>query len=160
MHQLEGWFESDSARSAFNFAVALGEADEADALAPTVASWLEGGRCRAVVTGYLRGVNSRHGTLPVDWGQRLEQAVKDHSEYAAHVTANSDLSQSGFQRIMRLVESGALQPSLLKVFTSPNWEPHIGLREQLQLFELLLRFQDPHIPRVADSISLNFADRR
>ena len=141
LRRLGDWFASDKALSAFNFAVALGEADEQNAAAPTFASWLEAGRCRGAVAGYLRGVGTRQGSLPVEWSQRLERATEFHAEYAAIVTVDSDFSERGFQRVMRLVQTGTLPPSVLIAFNSPNWEPHVGLRERRQIIDLLLSMQ-------------------
>jgi hypothetical protein len=140
--QLVDWFDSGKPRSAFAFAVALGGADQHDALTPTIGSWLEAGRCRGMVAGYLQGVGSREGTLPDEWKQGLERAAGHWPEYAGLVTVDADFSRAGFQRIMRLVESGALAPTVLTTFDSPKWEPHVGSPERSQILDLLLGVSD------------------
>jgi hypothetical protein len=143
MQALADWFDSGRARSAFNLGVALGEADRGDAVAATAAAWLEAGRCAAVVVGYLRGVASRHGTLPSVWGEGLDRGAQAHPEYAGLLTLDCDFSRAGFQRVMRLLALGALPTNCLSAFASPNWESHLGVEERVELLEFLLRFQEP-----------------
>ena len=142
MQQLVDWFDSGKAKSAFHLGVALGEADQGNLIAATVASWLEAGHCVALVMGYLRGIVSRQGALPSEWGQRLDQATQAHAEYAAMLTLDADFSQTGFQRVMRLVASGALPMSYLRGFTAPNWESHLGVEDRLQILQLVLRLEE------------------
>jgi hypothetical protein len=136
--QLEEWFTSPEAKSCFNFALALGEVDHTDLLAPIVGCWLEAGACRSVVSGYLRGLVIRRGAMPDDWASRLETLAVKHAEYAATVTADADFSARGFQRINRLVKSGSIPATFLKTFLYGPWEPFVGHSERLELLELLL----------------------
>jgi hypothetical protein len=141
MQRLADWFDSDKAKSAFHLGIALGEGDRDAALAAIVASWLEARRCRGVVAGYLRGLASRQGTLPAEWGERLDQAAKGDAEYAALVTIDADFSLSGFRRVISLVASGALPPGYLNAFTSPDWETPLGVGEKAEILQLLLHPQ-------------------
>jgi hypothetical protein len=139
--QLDNWFNSTFAVSAFPLGVALGEADKGNATADIITSWLETGQCRVVVGGYLRGVSSREGTLPTEWRERLDRLSEVHPEDAALITAEADFSQVGFQRIIRLVRSGVVSATCLGVFTSPYWAPPLRSEDREDLLRILLQEQ-------------------
>jgi hypothetical protein len=103
---LADWFDSDSARSSFNLGISIADYD--DRLQFTIESWLETGRCRGFVAGYLRGVGTRRGILPTEWSRRLDDVANLHPQYAASVTLDSDFSWAGVQHVMRLFESHAI----------------------------------------------------
>jgi hypothetical protein len=142
MQRLVDWFDSDNAKSGFQFGVALGEADRGDLIAAIVASWVEAGRCAALVVGYLRGLASRHGTLPSEWGQRLDQVAQVHAQYAAQLTLGADCSQAGFQRVMQLMASGSLPVIYLRGFAAPDWESHLSVEARAEILQFLLHLQD------------------
>jgi hypothetical protein len=139
LQRLADWFDSDKAKSAFQFGSALGEADRGNVLAATIASWLKAGRCTALVLGYLRGIVARQGALPNDWRLRLDSAANSNAEYAALLTLDTDFSEAGFQRVMQLMSSEALPISYLKGFASPNWEASLGVQDKVTILQLLLR---------------------
>jgi hypothetical protein len=58
------------------------------------------------------------------------------------LTLDADLSQAGFQRIMRLMASDALPIAYLRGFAAPYWESHLGVEERLEILHLLLRLQE------------------
>src|SRR5262249_8030923 len=95
MGQLTDWFTSNGPTSGPHFGQALGLAEMQDAIAPTVASWIEGGLCRGLVAGYLRGVAARMAGLPDNWSGRLQQTAERHAEYAAALTLEADFSRGG-----------------------------------------------------------------
>lgn len=141
VQNLEEWFSSEHARSGFNLGFALGEMDVNEELTSTLSAWLDSGRCRSIVTGYLRGVASRLHVLPSEWSDRLERSAAQHQEFSALVTVDADYSNAGFQRIVRLVRSGSISPRILRYFFRSEWEPIVGPAEQAQVLELLLNLQ-------------------
>lgn len=155
MPALREWLDSASARSSLNLGAALGEADAEGTVAALVAGWLAEGRCRDLVAGYVRSVSARAGSMPVGWARLLDEVAASRPEYAALVTANADFSPSGFQRIARLIGSGAVAPAVWSVFTSSQWEPHLGNGERATLLDLLLNRSsgDPQ-PALAAAVGL------
>src|SRR5262249_35201486 len=130
MQRLADWFDSQKAKSAFQFGSALGGAEPGSVIAATIAPWLGTGRCADLVLGYLRAIAARQGALPSEWRQQLDQTAKHHAEYAARLTLDADFSREGFERVMQLVASGALKSSYLKGFASLNWEATLGVMDE------------------------------
>lgn len=141
MPRLADWFDSDKAKSAYQFGFELGVADRGDLISTTIASWLEAGRCAPLVIGYLRGIVSRQGALPSEWGQRIDQVAQTHAEYGVCLTLDADFSQAGFQRVMRLVSACAVPSRFLNGFTSPNWESPLGVEDRVHILQFLLHYQ-------------------
>jgi hypothetical protein len=139
MNRLTEWFDSDHARSAYPFGNALGHVDIENALALAVSSWLEAGRCEELVSGYLRGIAGRLGTLPEEWQRRLDQQAVVFPSYTASVTLRADKSHAGYRRIMQLIHSKALALSYVRGFTYEGWPDKIlSTQEKSEIIETLL----------------------
>jgi hypothetical protein len=156
MGQLTDWFNSDRPQSAPHFGHALGLADLQDAAAPTVASWVEGGLCRGLVAGYLRGVAARMAGLPDTWSGRLQRTTERHAGYAAALTLEADFSRGGFRRVMSLLEAGKIPFNYLSGFWSPEWERVLGAADRAEVLNTILSRVEQD-PRLAFKVGLTLA---
>jgi hypothetical protein len=138
---LADWFDSGKARSAFDFAFALGQADNGSALTQVIGSWLDAARCLDVVTGYFQGMAARLGGLPPTWSTRLDKVAEQHPNYAATVTLRGDPSHQGFQRVFNMVRSKAIPLQHLRAFGSGTWRNSLGVDEKARILSLLREWE-------------------
>jgi hypothetical protein len=156
MWQLTDWFNSDGPQSALPFGHALGQADAEDAIAPTAATWLEGGLCRGLVAGYLRGVAGGLGGLPVAWSVRLDRSAERHAEYVAVLTLDADCTRAGFRRVMGLFAADKIPLGYLGGFSSPNWESVLGVADRAEILNAILGRVEQD-PRLGYTVGLTLA---
>ena len=135
--ELTEWFDSDKARSAFQFGIALGKVDEANTAAAFVRSWIDAGRCPGVVAGYLRGrADQLHG-LPPEWTLHLDENAKLHPQYVALVSMEGDPSLQGFQRVFVLIKNDLLPLKFLRGFGWGPWLDVLRVEDQAAIIALL-----------------------
>ncbi|GAA4458907.1 ATP-binding protein [Novipirellula rosea] len=87
-----------------------GKRDESKELSDRVRNWISKGESSIFVAGYLIGLQGQSG-LGSEWRSHLDESATHHPEYTANVTIYVDVSEIGFRRLMRIVDSGYEEPS-------------------------------------------------
>ncbi len=142
LQKLADWFDSDKPRSAIHFGAALGQLDQQGAASDTILSWMQEGRCREMVVGYLDGLSARLGAVPQSWLDRLDGLAGQHPEYAAALTLQADVSAAGMRRVLSLVTSNGVPASCLNGFGRNFWSAKLSDAEKAGILSAVLCMQD------------------
>src|SRR5260370_13993265 len=102
IEQLIDWFDGGEAHSAGDFGRVLGRTDSAFVLFPRILECLVRGRATDLVSGYLFGVRTLFGGLPSQLSDILDLAGESHPSQIVAITLQSDISEAGFKRLLRL----------------------------------------------------------
>jgi hypothetical protein len=102
MDGLRDWFDSDKARSAFQFGQALGRIDESYALLQRMFSNLVEDRAINLLVGYFDGIIKKIGYVPEPLSRLLDSEGEKHPLFVIHITLQCDISDAGFERLLRL----------------------------------------------------------
>lgn len=97
------WFNSGKHASAYELGQALGHLDHGDLLQWDLLNQLAQGRCVDLVTGYFNAIYWSRKIAPPSLVEILDSLVNDHPEVALFVTLRADISEAGFQRLLRAV---------------------------------------------------------
>jgi len=97
------WFNNDKAISSYEFGQALGKLDLADALQEPLLQQLAKGLCINLVAGYFNGLYWHRKRVPEPLVETLDSISDSHPEIAIFVTLRADISEAGFQRLLRSV---------------------------------------------------------
>lgn len=102
MDELWDWFSGEEPRSAFDFGIALGRLDLSFVLLIEMLSRLSQERVVALIAGYLNGISRQAGVLPSLLSEFLDRVADKYPEAVSIVTLHSDVSDAGFDRLIRL----------------------------------------------------------
>lgn len=140
LHELSTWFDSDKPRSAQDFGQALGELDVKNAISPTIAEWIDSGRCALLTSGYLKGVSKRVGQLPQPWIDKVDSIASQHGEYSAQLTFETDVSSNGLRRILALIGDKKIPVRYFRGFVSPIWTNVLDNTDKARLLHAVVHY--------------------
>jgi hypothetical protein len=138
MDELWDWFSGEEPRSAFEFGIALGRLDLSFALLAGMLSRLSQDRVVALIAGYLNGISRQAGALPSVLSDFLDQIADKYPEAVSIVTLHSDVSEAGFNRLIRLaaVSGPAASWRLGNLYTN-RWGERLNDAQKAQAVETL-----------------------
>ncbi|WP_404304385.1 ATP-binding protein [Neorhodopirellula lusitana] len=158
-----------------------GKHDESKILCDRVSNWISKGESSIFVAGYLIGLQGERG-LSDDWRSLLDCSASQHPEYVANVTIYVDVSETGFRRLMRIIDAGHKEPRKIVAqlgyggwlhATTPEMQIEICKRLQndcasdvpyaastaLDLLYMWKHLNDKELPDNLNAIALQFLEK-
>lgn len=138
MDGLREWFDSDKALSASEFGGALARVDDSFVLLERMITNLIEGRATNLLIGYFDGIKHRFGVLPESLSQLLDTVGEARPLSVTLITLQSDVSDAGFQRLLRLVSFTGPNPSARLAFLRyRGWAEKLSEAQKAQVIKLL-----------------------
>jgi hypothetical protein len=138
MDGLREWFDSDRARSAFEFGSALARLDDSFVLLERMFANLIEDRATNLLIGYFDGIKRRFGSLPQPLSQMLDTVGETYPLSVTLITLQSDISDAGFERLLRLVPLSGPNPSArLAALYYRDWAQKLSDEQKSQALDLL-----------------------
>jgi hypothetical protein len=138
MDRLREWFDSDRARSAFEFGSALARHDDSFVLLERMVINLIEDRATNLLIGYFDGVKRKFRALPEPLSQLLDTAGEAHPLSVTLITLQSDISDAGFERLLRVAPLFGPNPSArLAALRYGEWAEKLSEKQKAQVVELL-----------------------
>jgi hypothetical protein len=148
---LADWFDAPEVRSADSLGFYAGRRDKDARLADIIRDWLQTDRCRSVTLGYLNGTMVREGKLSEEWAAILDALSINRPELVSLATASADVSERGFDRLLRLLDSVPPPSSrFLQPLAFGSWLRAIGPRHRARAAEALVRLAGAGDPEAAE----------
>jgi hypothetical protein len=138
MDELWNWFSGEEPRSAFEFGIALGRLDLSFTLLVEMLSRLSQDRVVALIAGYLNGISRQAGALPSLLSEFLDRVADRYPEAVSIVTLYSDVSEAGFNRLIRLapVSGPAASRRLGQLYTN-RWGERLSDAQKARAVEAI-----------------------
>jgi hypothetical protein len=141
MDGLREWFDSDRARSAFEFGSALARQDDSFVLLERMFTNLLEDRATNLLIGYFDGIKRKFGSLPQALSQLLDTVGETRPLSVTLITLQSDMSAAGFERLLRLVPLSGPNPSArLRPLYYRDWAQKLSDEQKAQVLDLLASF--------------------
>lgn len=138
MDGLREWFDSDRARSAFELGSALARLDDSFVLLERMFTNLIEDRATNLFIGYFDGIKRKFGALPPPLSQLLDTVGETRPLSVTLITLQSDISDAGFQRLLRLVPISGPNPSArLAALSYRGWAEKLSEEQKAQVIRLL-----------------------
>jgi pyrroloquinoline quinone (PQQ) biosynthesis protein C len=131
------WFDSSEAHSVGEFGRVLGRTDKAFALFPQILQLLVSGRGTVLVSGYLFGVRTLIGALPSQLCEILNLAGERHPSHIFAITLQSDVSETGFNRLVKLAHRTENASLSLEKLAYGFWSQLLNTEMKAQVIETL-----------------------
>lgn len=116
-----GFFASGRGLSVRAFGAACGVRDVDKRLSHIVAEWLSDGVCSDFVLGYIEGSSAQGGGLSRIWSDRLSAVELIFPQHVVEITLAADPTKAGLGRLLKLIGTGRVLPSLLYRLAFATW---------------------------------------
>lgn len=135
---LREWFDSDQAHSAFELGRALARLDESFVLLKRMIANLMEDHATNLLIGYFDGITRRFGLLPEPLSELLDAEGEAHPLAVTLLTLQCDISEAGFERLLRLVPRSGPNPSArLTALNYRSWAEKLSVAQKAKVIELL-----------------------
>jgi hypothetical protein len=134
---LREWFDSDKARSAFQFGSALARLDDSFVLLGRMFTNLMEDRATNLLIGYFDGIKRKFRALPQPLSELLDAVGENRPLSITLITLQSDISDAGFERLLRVAPLSGSNPSaMLATLRNRDWAEKLSEAQKAQVFEL------------------------
>lgn len=140
LDDLDEWFHDADQNSLSFFGYYLGLEDSQLVLLGRMVQMIERTVHEVLVSGYMRGMVVRNGTLEGSVSAALDDLLDEHPEYVSKVTLSGDYSVSGLERLKKslVLADPETRPSLLFIeFGREPWCDFIDEETKIELLDLL-----------------------
>lgn len=137
INEVIDWFDSSEAHSVGEFGRVLGRTDNTFVLFPQILQLLSSGRGTVLVSGYLFGVRTLIGALPSQLCEILDLAGEPHPSQIFAITLQSDVSEAGFKRLLKLAHRTENASLSLERLAYGFWSQLLNTEMKAQVIETL-----------------------
>jgi hypothetical protein len=147
------WLASREAENVWPFGQRLGELDAAGRFEAPIERATEDNFNCLLIAGYLTG--RYPAGMEVERSGAIDKIEQSKPKAAFGATWRADTSESGAQRVIRLVQDRLVDPSAFQVFMYGPFLPHLPLKYAIQIVDLILDADTSHYTEIALGIIEN-----
>ncbi len=130
------WLASPEAENVWPFGQRLGELDTAGRFEAPIKHATEDNFNCLLLAGYLTG--RYPAGMEVERSEAIDEIEQSKPKAAFGATWRAETSESGVQRVIRLVQKKLVDPSAFRVFMYGPFLPQLPLRYTIQIVDLIL----------------------
>jgi hypothetical protein len=148
------WLASPEAENVWTFSQRLGELDTAACFEAPIKEVTEDSFNSLLLTGYLTG--RYPASMVVERSRAIDEIEQSKPKAAFSVTCRLEPSESGAQRVIRLVQNRLVNPSAFQMLEYGPFLPQLPLKYTIQIIDLISEADTSNNLEVALGIIDNF----